>query len=100
MRFKSEKSSDSLHPMYPYIEEMNAPVFELEDSHPAKQFLSAFMDCRMNCSERELGSGDQRPVDQAWVSASDGRTWTFSDFIYAFICFDIVLDGLLKAPPT
>ena len=36
------------------------------------------------------------PIDQAWTSASDGRVWTFSGFIYSFICFDIELDGFLQ----
>jgi hypothetical protein len=37
------------------------------------------------------------PIDQAWTSASDGRVWTFSGFVYAFICFDIELDGFLQS---
>lgn len=84
------------HAMYSHIESMNRQVLELDDSHPAKKFLSAFMDCRMNCSERELEIGDQMPIDQAWTSAMDGRAWTFSGFIYGFICFDIELDGYLQ----
>jgi hypothetical protein len=85
--------------MYDHIESMNRPVLELDDAHPARKFLSAFMDCRMNCSERELEIGDQSPIDQAWTSASDGRVWTFSGFIYSFICFDIELDGFLQSAP-
>jgi hypothetical protein len=88
-------SSD--HAMYSHIESMNRPVLELDDAHPAKKFLSAFLDCRMNCSERELDIGDQTPIDQAWTSASDGRVWTFAGFIYSFICFDIELDGFLQS---
>lgn len=88
------------HPMYDHIESMNRPVLELDDAHPARTFLSAFMDCRMNCSERELEIGYQTPIDQAWTSASDGRVWTFSGFIYAFICFDIELDGFLQSAPN
>ena len=53
----------------------------------------------MNCAGRELDFGDQTPIDQAWQSAIDGRTWTFSGFIYAVICFDIVLDGFLENAP-
>jgi hypothetical protein len=86
--------------MYSHIESMNRSVLELDHSHPAKRFLSAFMDCRMNCSERELEIGDQIPVDQAWKSAADDRVWTFSGFIYAFICFDIELDGFLQSAPN
>jgi hypothetical protein len=86
--------------MYDHIERMNRPVLELNDAHPAKKFLSVFMNCRMNCSERELEIGDQTPLDQAWTSASDGRAWTFSGFIYSFICFDIELDGFLQNIPN
>ena len=83
--------------MCDHIESMNRSVLELDNAHPAKNFLSAFIDCRMNCSERELEIGDQSPIDQAWTSASDGRAWTFSGFIYSFICFDIELDGFLQS---
>ena len=38
-------------------------------------------------------------IDQEWVSASDGRRWTFSGFIYSYICFDIGLDGFLQDAP-
>ena len=86
--------------MYSHIENMNRPVLELDEAHPAKRFLSAFMDCRMNCSERELEIGDQTPIEQTWTSATDGRAWTFSGFIYAFICFDIVLDGFFQRAPN
>jgi hypothetical protein len=86
--------------MYDHIESVNRSVLELDDAHPAKKFLTAFMDCRMNCSERELEIGDQTPIDQAWKSASDGRVWTFSGFIYSFICFDIELDGFLQSAPN
>ncbi len=85
--------------MYVHIESMNRPVLLLDHTHPAKRFLNAFMDCRMNCSERELEIGDQTPIDQTWTSASDDRVWTFSGFIYSFICFDIELDGFLQSVP-
>ena len=49
----------------------------------------------MSCAGRELDLDGQVPIDQAWTSSSDGRVWTFSGFIYAFICFDIELDGFL-----
>ena len=76
-------------------EELNEPIFDLDDSHPAKRFLEAFVDCLANCVTRELGLDGRRPIDQEWKSASDGRTWTFSGFAYAFLSFDIVLDGFL-----
>ena len=81
--------------MYPEIEIKNAPILDLDDSHPAKRFLNAFMECRENCAGRELDLGGQDPVDQAWESAIDGSTWRFSDFVYANLCFTIVLEGFL-----
>ena len=77
------------------IEEENAPVFDLDRSHPARKFLKAFIDCQSDCAGCELGDrGD--PIDQEWMSSTDGRRWTFSGFVYAVICFDIVLGGFLE----
>jgi hypothetical protein len=78
------------------VESKNRAVLTLDDSHPAKRFVEAFIDCRMSCAGRELDLGGQVPIDQAWKSATDGRAWTFSGFIYSFICFDIELDGFLQ----
>ena len=83
--------------MYKHTANLNRPVFELDDAHPAKRFLSAFMECRANCSQRELGCDGERPIEQTWVSEIDGKSWTFSGFIYTFICFDIELDGFLDS---
>jgi hypothetical protein len=83
------------------IEELNRGVLELEDSHPAKQFLEAFMDCVADCAGREIGWEDQIPIEQEWISVVDGRNRTFSGFVYQFLCYDIVLDGILqKCFPT
>jgi hypothetical protein len=81
--------------MYPQIESMNRPILALYDSHPAKRFLFAFVECLETCAGRELDLAGQVPIDQAWRSAADGRVWTFSGFVYAFLCFDIELDGFL-----
>lgn len=82
------------------VESKNRAVLTLDDSHPAKRFVEAFIDCRMSCAGRELDLGGQVPIDQAWTSATDGRVWTFSGFVYAFICFDIELDGFLQSAPN
>src|SRR4051794_36196894 len=82
------------------VESKNRAVLSLDDSHPAKRFVEAFIDCRMSCAGRELDLGGQVPIDQAWTSATDGRVWTFSGFIYSFICFDIELDGFLQNVPN
>jgi len=78
-----------------HIESMNRPVLALDDVHPAKRFLSAFIDCRVNCVGRHHGLGGQVPIDQAWISASDGKVWKFSEFAYKALSFDIELDGFL-----
>ncbi len=80
-------------------EELNKPIFELDDSHPAKQFLQAFIDCLGNCVGRELGLDGETSIDHAWISSTDGRVWRFSGFAYAFLSFDIVLDGFLENAP-
>jgi len=82
-----------------HIERLNQPVFELDDAHPAKRFLLAFIECRTECVGRELTPPDEVPVDQQWTSAIDGRLWTFSAFAYGFISTDIELDGFLATAP-
>ncbi len=62
----------------------------LDDSHPAKRFLSAFIECRDNCVGLELDP--ESPIDQEWDSSTDGRRRTFSGFAYAFLSRDIPLD--------
>lgn len=76
-----------------YIEELNRPVMKLDDAHPAKKFLNAFIECRSDCVGRHHDWTEQTPIEQEWTSAADGRRWTFSGFAYSFISFDIVLDG-------
>ena len=83
-----------------HIKRLNRPVFKLDDAHPAKRFLSAFMECRSDCVGRELDPPGQVPIDQEWKSASDGRVWTFSAFAYGVLSFDIELDGYLTNAPS
>jgi hypothetical protein len=82
-----------------HIKKRNGPILKLKNSHPAKRFLSAFMDCQTDCACQELDFDGQVPIEQEWKSSADGRVWTFSGFIYAFICFDIELDGFLQNAP-
>lgn len=83
-----------------HIERLNQPVFQLDDAHPAKRFLKAFIECRKECVGRELAPPGELPVDQSWYSPSDARSWTFSAFAYGFISFDIELDGLMGNVPN
>jgi hypothetical protein len=86
--------------MYPRFENMNRRILALDDEHPAKKFLAAFIDCRENCVGREIDFGDgEPPVEQAWVSATDGRRWTFSGFAYAFLSLDFELETWLTGAP-
>ena len=75
------------------IEDLNRPVLGLDDSHPARKFLEAFIDCRSNCVGRELGQDGEQPIDQEWISSTDGRKWTFSGFAYAFLALDFELES-------
>ena len=86
--------------MSQHMRRLNRPVFALDKSHPAKRFLKAFIDCRLECGSRELGLFGKKPVDQEWQSASDGQLWKFSSFYYIFIAFDMVLEGFLENSPT
>lgn len=79
---------------------MNRKVLSLDDAHPAKRFLLAFIDCKADCVGRELGSGEEVPIEQAWKSATDGRVWTFSGFAYMFLSLDISVDEYLGKPPS
>ena len=83
-----------------HIENMNRPVLKLDDSHPAKRFLTAFIDCRMDCVGRHHDWTGEKPIEQEWRSATDGKVWTFSGFAYRALSFDIELDGFLQNAPS
>ena len=82
-----------------HIESMNRPVLALDDAHPAKKFLRAFIDCKENCVGRHHDWTGEKPIEQEWKSATDGRIWAFSAFAYMFLSFDIELDGFLENTP-
>jgi hypothetical protein len=82
-----------------FIEHINRPVFELDDAHPPKRFLQAFIECRTECVGRELAPSDKVAIDQKWSSSTDGRDWSFSAFAYGFLSTDIELDGFLRSEP-
>lgn len=85
-------------PEFEYIQSINRPVLALDDMHPAKKFLCAFIECRWNCVGRELGQYEA-PIDQEWTSTTDGKRGTFSGFAYRILSFDIELDGFLQSVP-
>ncbi|GAA4441351.1 hypothetical protein [Bremerella cremea] len=77
------------------IYDANRPLFKLPASHPARQFLEAFVACRQACSGRELPPPLGEAIDQTWWSKLDQRQWTFSGFVYMYVSFTVVLDGWL-----
>jgi hypothetical protein len=82
--------------MSEHVEQLNREVMLLDDSHPAKRFLNAFIDCRKTCAGLEIPYHDRQAIDQVWVSIVDGKRRTFSGFVYEYLCYDIVLDGFLQ----
>jgi hypothetical protein len=79
-----------------YIESSNRPIMALDNAHPAKRFLTAFIACKNDCVGYEIGYEGADPIDQEWWSASEGKNWTFSEFAYKALSFTIELDGLLN----
>lgn len=77
---------------------INRPVMSLEDTHPAKRFLCAFDECLNDCGGCELGLYET-PIDQEWTSATDGKVWKFSAFVYTYLAFDVNLDGFITSAP-
>lgn len=78
------------------VARLNQEIFSLPDSHPARRFLQAFMECRRDCVGKEASD---YPIDQEWFSDTDRKSWSYSDFAYKFLSFDIVLDGWLTSSP-
>ena len=74
------------------VDRLNREIFNLPESHPARRFLCAFIECRRNCVGRECSDD---PIDQEWFSECDRHAWSYSRFAYEFLSFDIVLDGWL-----
>ena len=79
------------------VEKLNQELLSLPESHIAHRFLRAFIECRRHCIGREASND---PVDHEWFSECDGRLWSYSEFSYTFLSFDIVLDGWLTRAPT
>ncbi len=80
------------------IHRENKPLLDLPDSHPARAALTAHLEARIECVGREIPWPNMAevPIEQEWFSQVDQRRWTFSGFAYAFISFDLVLDGWLQ----
>jgi hypothetical protein len=81
------------------MKKINREILAWPERHPARQFLEAFMACRRDCVGREIDFKDPSrvPIDQRWLSPTDGKLWTFSSFAYQFLSFTLVLDGWLSS---
>jgi hypothetical protein len=77
-----------------HVKRLNRPLFDLSLEHPARRFLESFIACHKHCVGAEL-----RGVDQLWFSQAESRQMFFSGFVYAYLSFDIVLDGWLNNAP-
>jgi hypothetical protein len=80
-----------------HIRRLNQEALGLTENHPARRFLEAFIACRQDCVGKELPPPIGAGIDQRWYSPSDARDRTFSELMYAFVSFDIVLDGWRSA---
>jgi len=83
-----------------HIRKFNRKLFALDDLHPAKKFLTAFIRCRRNCVGRHHTFDGQESIDQEWISSTDRKTWRFSEFAYKVLAFDVELDGYINDAPT
>ncbi len=65
--------------------------------HPAVRALQVHAEARDVCVGKEIAwpNGRTETIDQTWFSTIDQRVWRFSAFAYAFISFDLLLDGWL-----
>jgi hypothetical protein len=79
----------------------NRPIFDFPVDHPARRLLITHAECWRDCAGREIAwpGKESEAIDQSWLSSLDGRQWTFSGFVYGFVCFDLVLHGWLDRPP-
>ena len=80
------------------LKTINQPIMSLDAAHPAKRFLCAFDQCLSDCGGCELDLYET-PIEQEWTSASDGKVWKFSSFVYMYLAFDIRLDGFITSAP-
>jgi hypothetical protein len=83
------------------IHPKNDPLSELPESHPAKMVLFAHGQCRRDCVGKEIPwpGHDDEAFDQEWQSRLLGHRFRFSDFAYAFISYDLVIENWLTHPP-
>jgi hypothetical protein len=87
--------------MRPLIHPKNAPLRDLSPDHPIVVALCKHAEACVKCVGKEIGWPDQgsEPIDQAWESSLDGRTWKFSSFAYLYIGYDLIADGWIESSP-
>ena len=79
------------------LRRINRHVLTMPATHPARQFLEAFIRCQVHCVAAEQKASFQ---DQEWISSLDGARWTFATFAYTCLAFDIELDGWALPSPV
>lgn len=79
----------------------NDALATLVDGHPAKRLLFAHARCRRECAGREIPwpGREAEAFDQEFNSSTDLQRWTFSGWVYAHVCFSLVLTEWLTHPP-
>jgi hypothetical protein len=78
----------------------NNPLADLPDEHPAKRMLIARAVCQRDCALIDLAGPDgQDGTTQHWPSALLGRDYSFAEFIYEFVCNELILTEWLEHPP-
>ncbi len=82
-----------------HSDRLNAPLLRLESSHPARLFLEAFLECQRDCLGQQYPPPTGKGIDQQWYSHQLGREYSYSEFMYERIAFDITLDGWLTNSP-
>lgn len=86
---------------HPQVDRLSRRILgAFPDDHPAVRALRIHVEARRVCVGREIEYPDEEhlPIEQTWISQTDGRRWTFSQFAYSYIAFDLVIGGWLPEP--
>lgn len=87
---------------HPRIHPMNYSLLrELPPDHPAIRALQVHAEARDICVGKEIDWPQHGivGVDQSWFSSIDSKEWRFSSFAYAYISYDLYLDGWVESAP-
>src|ERR1041384_7663739 len=91
----------SMSSRHPQVDRINRPILDaFPGDHPAVRALRIHVEARRVCTGREIAWPNQEhlAIEQTWISQTDGQRWTFSQFAYSYIAFDLVIGGWLPEP--